>query len=500
MNSPFLHINAAAVVPDCYAEWRPLIQDAIDLFLARLSHSRTEAITRHQAVLPPDTGEEERAVALMRDCPMLHKLGQVLARHQRLDAAFRARLQRLENSAPSMRLDDVREHVLRELGDTVTRYRIELSGEPIAEGSVAVVLPCTWAPPRAKRRRNGVLKVLKPGVSELLAEDLAILDEVTVLLDERKDRYKLPGLDYGDTLGSVRDLLTEEVKLDQEQRHIREARTVFDRIEGICVPKLLPFCTPRVTAMEAIAGVTMADYTERVGEAREQSKSYATRIVESMLAHSVFSREALTFFHADPHAGNFMAMDDGQLALLDWSLIGRLTKPEREGLVQIVLGALRLDTKHIEKALARLAVVPAAKGVLRASAREVLREVRKGQFPGLSWVTHVLETAAGRGVRFSADLILFRKSIFTLRGLVYDVDPNVSIDRIFLAGALRALIREWPRRLFSLPRSRNFATHLSNTDLLRVYLGVPLTIAKFWSQTLGDLAGEYLPELSVSRG
>ncbi|MEK7795330.1 MAG: hypothetical protein AAB353_12415, partial [Candidatus Hydrogenedentota bacterium] len=130
MNSPFLHINAAAVVPDCYAEWRPLIQDAIDLFLARLSHSRTEAITRHQAVLPPDTGEEERAVALMRDCPMLHKLGQVLARHQRLDAAFRARLQRLENSAPSMRLDDVREHVLRELGDTVTRYRIELSGEP----------------------------------------------------------------------------------------------------------------------------------------------------------------------------------------------------------------------------------------------------------------------------------------------------------------------------------------------------------------------------------
>src|SRR5262249_30751242 len=95
---------------------------------------------------------------------------------------------------------------------------------------------------------------------------------------------------------------------------------------------------------------------------------------------------------------------------------------------------------------------------------------------------------------FPSNLVLFRKSLFTLEGVVKDIDPDCSIRRVFLREALLRLALEWPRRYISLPWSKAFATHLSNADLMRLYFGTPITLAKYLSHSIRD------PEARASEG
>ena len=118
--------------------------------------------------------------------------------------------------------------------------------------------------------------------------------------------------------------------------------------------------------------------------------------------------------------------------------------------------------------------------------RTSLRRVRREQVPGPSWFTGLFEDLMATGAKFPANLVLLRKSLFTLEGVVGDVDPKCSIRRVFLREALLRLAIEWPRRYLTLPWSKSFATHISNADLVRLSLGTPLTVARYLRHSLTD--------------
>ena len=138
------------------------------------------------------------------------------------------------------------------------------------------------------------------------------------------------------------------------------------------------------------------------------------------------------------------------------------------------------------RALSDFTDVPEGDEQVQEALREALRRIRRGRLPGLGWLTELFEDLAKAGVRLPQDLLLFQKSLFTLRGVIAEVNPRCSIDRVFIEVGAARLLREWPRRFIAMPLSRNFSTHASNIDLLRIYLGTPRTIGRFWRQSLRD--------------
>ena len=60
----------------------------------------------------------------------------------------------------------------------------------------------------------------------------------------------LPALDYRDHLASVRRLLTKEILLEVEQEHMRRAARAYADEQRVWIPRVLPWSTPRMTAME----------------------------------------------------------------------------------------------------------------------------------------------------------------------------------------------------------------------------------------------------------
>lgn len=452
-------IGLHELLPPSLAPWRPLVEEAAVFFLDRLPPARLAEILLDQLALGEDAAPARRLVALLAQCPTLHKLGQVLARQPGLDPELRGHLQSLESMPATASLEPILERLRAELGDELP---VTVASAPLAEGSVAVVLPFTYEDDG--RRHHGVFKVLRPGVEARLAEELAVLPDLAAFIEQRAADLDLPSLDYRDTLDGVRRLLTQEIRLDVEQKHMRAAAAFYADEPKVLVPRVLPWCSPRVTAMERVFGPKLTDASLTAAQRRELAET----VVRALLAKPFWTRADPAVFHGDLHGGNLLVADDGRLAVLDWSLVARVSKSDREVLLAIALGGLTFDPAKIRKAVAALGTCaeddPVLAGIVE---RSLDRLVLAGRGPGFDWLLALLdELALSRAAGFSEDLALFRKSWLSLSGVVRDLAGSIAPDLPLIDAGLREFLAELPARWLAFPGTRSFATHVSNADLL----------------------------------
>ena len=72
--------------------------------------------------------------------------------------------------------------------------------------------------------------------------------------------------------------------------------------------------------------------------------------LEGLVLHGVF--------HGDLHAGNLLVLPDGQVALLDFGITGRLDERGRRGLLRLVMSAATNDVRSQVEAMRELGALP----------------------------------------------------------------------------------------------------------------------------------------------
>ncbi len=470
-------LGLETLLPEALAAWRPLLVEGLAFFLDRLPPARLGAIVAEQLALAATAPAAARLTTLLAHCPTLHKLGQVVARQPALDATLRRHLQALESLPASTDIDALLAHVRAELGHD---RHLRLADRALAEGSVAVVLPFSWQ--QDGRSHEGVLKALKPGVAQRLAEELAILPALGDFLERRGAALALPALDYHSHLAAAGRLLTQEIRLEHEQANMRAAAGVLADDADVFVPALLPWSTPTLTAMERIDGPKLSDAALPAAEARRLGRA----LVGGLLARPFWSRNETAPFHGDLHGGNLLLAADGRVAVIDWSLTARLTKAEREALVEIALAALALDTRRITTGLAGLGLQDARGTPIAATVDRALDTlVRSGRPLGFDWLVGLLDALALQGASgFGAQLAVFRKSWLALAGVLADLGAGGDTDLALIGLGLQRFATEWPARLLSAADSRAFSTHVSTADLLRVGADAWPAGLRYWTRLL----------------
>jgi ubiquinone biosynthesis protein len=474
----------ALLVPDVYALYRRPLQEALILFLEGLPAKRQEAIAIEQATLPPNSTISERIVLLVRSCPVLHKMGQALARDRNLSAELTSCLQRLESFPPTVPFEAIERVLTQELGP-LDRLGVTLMPPALAEASVAVVVPFRFSGREVPL--NGVFKVLKPGIEERLEEDLVLLERVGSFLDQRCNDLQIPHLDYRDSFEMVRDKLQYEVRLRTEQHNLTLARDLHKRDPRVRIPALFDLCTPRITAMELVTGQKV---TECCPDSGSEKMRMARLVIEALIARPIFSADAEALFHGDPHAGNLFSTKDRRLAILDWSLTGSLGEKGRISIMQIMLGAMAFRADRIVTVLSGLSNwqsidLPA----LRSIVYKWIERIRHGHLPGFTWLMGLFDEAVcNAGLRFGADLMLFRKALQMVDGVVTDIAGGSGlIDQVLLSEFVLHFSAEWPWRFFSSPDSHAFSTRVSNTDLAELMLSFPWGAIRFRLEKNYDL-------------
>ena len=463
-------------VPDNARDWLPIVHDSLLFFLDHLGEERLLERLLNQASVPENAPRGEQVLQFLAQTPTLQKIGQIFARNPEVPQDLREALQVLENSLRTTSRDQVTEFILQELGPkTVEEYQVHFAEEVLAEATVGVILRCTLVLPGETLIREAVAKVIKPYAMTALQEELEIFDRLTHYFSEYSGSYAVGTALISDMFGEIREALSKEIQVVDEQRNLAKAREYYQHNERVTVPELYPLSTEGVTFMEFIHGQKITDAFPGQPQGRAR---LARQLVDALTLDALLSPHEEAIFHGDPHAGNvFHVLDDPQdpyrIALLDWGLSGEFSREQRAQLMQLFLGVQLNHAKRLKNNIGALIegedwATPEGQEVISVIVEETL--VEKGEGRIFDVLSQLMSKAAQRGYKIRFNIGLFIKSQITVGGILSELDPELNQDQYLMDRISGQVFKETPKRLlytlwFPAWNSHSYTTQLSNEDV-----------------------------------
>ena len=494
----FLHESMVLEILPPSQTLRALAHDCLLLFLHLSSDERQAERFATMARLPDEASRGDRILAFMARTPTLQKLGQILARNPSLAPDVRVALQSLENSIATSSPGEL-EMIVRSEWARDAHYadcHAEFGTRVLAEASVGAVIEVRLARGDAPRA-VAVSKILKPYAVKNLGEELEILSKIVAYLGDSGGAYGLGAASLSELFVEVRDALAQEIRVTEEQSNLRRAKTYFEADPSVVTPEVLDCSTTNATFMDFIEGIKITDAYPALPDKRRR---VAERLSDVMTYDVLFSKAPQALFHGDPHAGNVLVSpsseDPYRLGLIDWGLAATLERPQRIGLIQLILGLYLNDRERLAENIDALVHLDGgAVGVETASEPALGKEVKPESSDGAGVedrdpldriIDGVLEgdddpslfeslqrlvTALTReGYLLRYNVALYVKSQVTMEGILYELDPEFRQDKRVMSRVTARALREFPKRLgrtvwFPSWHSRDYGSLLSNEDV-----------------------------------
>jgi ubiquinone biosynthesis protein len=287
-------------------------------------------------------GPQQRArLAFEQLGPTFVKLGQMLStREDLLPPTWTTELGRLQSHVAPVPFDDLLPQVEQALGRSPFEVFGDLEREPYAAGSIAQVHRATLA-----SGTPVVLKIRRPGIETKIDADLRILEYLAQLVEQEVPdvrRYR-----PHEVVGQLRASLERELDLAAEARNTeRFARNFADDLD-ILVPRVYwEWTSSTMNVQERIAGIR-GDDLAAIDRAGLDRKALAARGADVVLKMILVDG----FFHADPHAGNVLYLPGNRIALIDFGMVGRLSRLRRRQIVDLLGGLARHDEEAMLEVL-----------------------------------------------------------------------------------------------------------------------------------------------------
>src|SRR4051795_3131227 len=279
--------------------------------LARTEEGKQKALERRHI----EAAEQiVTALGTMKGAAM--KLGQVMSFldvglvPEEYREEFQRKLGELRDAAPKVRFSDMRKVVESELGESLKETFAEFDETPIAAASIGQVY-------RAKLHdgRDVAVKVQYPGVAQAVRADMQNLGMILRLM-----KRIAPGLDVKATAEEIRSRIGEELDYELEAANQRALARIFKGHPFIVVPDVVSSLSrEKVMVSEFVEGAGFESFKNADRATRDRVGEIVFRFYFGcMYRHRQFS--------GDPHPGNFLLLDDGRVAFIDFGLFKRMPK------------------------------------------------------------------------------------------------------------------------------------------------------------------------------
>ena len=365
-------------------------------------------------------------MALERLGPIFVKFGQVLStRRDLLPVDVADELAKLQDDVPPFPAEQAVALVEAAFGRPLDQLFASFEREPVASASIAQVHFAVL-----NDGREVAVKVLRPGVLQIIDSDLALLR----VLAGWADRYSADGkrLKPREVVAEFDKYLHDELDLVREAANAAQLRRNMEGLDLVLVPEMMwDLCTPGVIVMERMNGVPISQVA-RLREAGVDFKKLARDGV-TIFFTQVF-RDG--FFHADMHPGNIQVSlaprTFGRYVALDFGIIGTLTESDKDYLAQNFIAFFRRDYKRVAELHLESGWVPAGtridelEGAIRACCEPYfdrpLKEISLGQV-----LLRLFQTSRRFNVEIQPQLVLLQKTLLNVEGLGRQLDPELDL-------------------------------------------------------------------------
>lgn len=364
------------------------------------------------------SGPQRLCLAFEALGPTFVKLGQLLAsRQDLLPRAYTDELSRLQDRAKPFAFDALEGILRSEFEGRHEEIFEHIDRQCLGAASIGQV--------HFARLRGGeqvVLKVQRPQVEQQVRSDLSILSGVTTILESLFPDLK--ALRPKVIVEELRRSLMAELDYFKEAANTERMRARFAGHDTIYIPKVYrDYSTRRVLCLEAIHGRKLTSLTS----SEEQPEIVRTGVLAFMDMAFKFGT-----FHGDLHPGNFILMDDGKLAILDFGLTARLSRERRETLTLMFHALVQEDLESFSRLFVDLTEDAFAfdRGALEHDIQEVLEGVFTARIRDLQIGKLLMDVAritARHDAPVSRELVLFFRALIALETFGRKLDPDFQI-------------------------------------------------------------------------
>ncbi|WP_298238778.1 AarF/UbiB family protein [uncultured Algibacter sp.] len=159
-----------------------------------------------------------------------------------------------------------------------------------------------------KNGKKLAVKIQYPGVAESIASDLAMVKPVAMSM------FNIKGKDSDKYFKEVENKLSEETNYILEVEHSKEIANACAHISNLKFPKYYEdFSSERIITMDYMHGEHLSEFT---AYNRDQEKAH--KLGQALWDFCMYQIHNLKKVHADPHPGNFLISEKGELIALDF--------------------------------------------------------------------------------------------------------------------------------------------------------------------------------------
>jgi ubiquinone biosynthesis protein len=369
--------------------------------------------------------------------PTFVKFGQLLStRSDILPEGVLSELQKLQDTVRPMPAGAAQAIVERELGAPVDEVFERFDPDPLGSASIGQVH-------RAVLRSGEVVavKVQRPEAPGRVESDLELMREFALLLDRRFGRRIF--VDVRGLVAEFETVIRRELDYTAEAANARRFAANFAETP-VVIPRIhLEYSTPCVLTLQYIEGTRFRDIRPLLLAPSER------RRVASMGADAIFKMAFEDgFFHGDPHPGNLILTPQGDLALLDFGMVGYMSRGDIEALSRLFIAVVQRDAAAALRGLEALGVrySPEVRGDLVRDLREFLNkysglsvgEVTLGQA-----LSELIALARNYRLRVPPVFPLLTKALVTAEGLARAIDPTINVYEVARPYARRLLLERY---------------------------------------------------------
>src|ERR1700723_809559 len=412
------------------------------------------------------TRGERLRLALEELGPIFVKFGQALStRRDLLPVDIADELAKLQDRVPPFPGDIAIAMIEKTFGRPLAEIFGSFETSPLAAASIAQVHAATL-----KNGDEVVVKVLRPGMREVIDLDLEVLDALAKLADEYwiEARPVRPV----EVVREYRKTVTDELDLMREAGNAAQLKRNFAGSSLLYVPQIhWDYCRQNVMVMERIHGIIVS----RVEELRARGTDIA-KLAENGV--EIFFTQVFrhNFFHADMRPGNiFVQIEDPRnprYAAVDFGIVGTLQPRDQHYLAENFMAFFNRDYRRIAQLHIESGWVPKGTRVdeLESAVRTVCEPIYNKPLKEISFAQVLLrlfETARRFDMQVQPQLILLQKTLFNIEGLGRQLYPELDLWQ-----TAQPYLRKWMRERTS-PRAMLRRVRAQLPDVLLALQQVP---------------------------
>lgn len=371
--------------------------------------------------------------------PSFIKMGQLMAtREDILDPAMIRELKLLQNQVSGIPFATALSVIEQNLGRPVNEVFESIDENPIGTASIGVVYKAVL-----KNGKKVVVKVRRPGIRKTLTTDFEIIYFIVEKIERVSEELKFLGMSrmISDFFKNTMNELNFKIEAQNAEK-LKSNLARIDKDQFLKVPEVYKeYSTEEILVLEFLDGKPFNEF-HSLEELGKEMEIKLERSIE-LFTHTLL---ADGFFHADLHGGNFFVLEDGRIGIIDFGLMGTLSKRNRTNLIAILYAVLTYNFDNLVYEFLEVAdydVIP--------DHEELIRDIKDAISPyiGLSvketnmteLIRGLISTLSKHRIYLPREWFIIFRALMTLDGVGKSIGLDVNIFKV-LDKDIEPLVKE----------------------------------------------------------